>query len=327
MALCAEIPVVFCLILPKQRMEKLMIVRLWSSGIIQSVVANILWGTTFISTQKLLTYLPPSTLSLIRFALASTALFLISPFLGHKIKRPDFGSKTLWITATGLLGFGFLYPLQNFALIKISTSLSAIIMLTSPLIVAAITMFKDRSIAKNKVVGILISTVGSLVIVSASKSLNLEDSQHLMLGMLLMFLASLCLAMSNFTAKKSLSEVDQVNLTFWAMIVGAVFLLPFSIVERPSFDQTLLRSDIVVNILYLAIICSVIAFFLWNDALAKADPATISSTMHIKTPVAVAIGCLINQEPVSMPLLGGALLVVSGVFFTNRPQPINRDIR
>jgi hypothetical protein len=109
------------------------------SGFALALLANLIWGTSFLASKVTLLVWGPFTASALRFAAAIAGMLLVLPALGLPIQVPR--SRGAWwrVLLVGVSGFGLLYPLQLAGLNAIPSSLSAAIMLTSPLFVLMFT--------------------------------------------------------------------------------------------------------------------------------------------------------------------------------------------
>ena len=271
-------------------------------------------GTTFLGTYEVLKVWGPITASALRFAVAATFLGVVLKLASYPFQFPKSKESWGWTIMTAVLGFGLLYPLQSKGLTLISTGFSAILMLTAPLFLVALSAFSGTRVNLQKWIGIMVGMFGGIALVCDRQQIDVREST--MLGVMMTIGASVCLAATSLTSKKALATINQGSLTFWSMLLGAVILAPFSIAE-PSTNRTMPAAW--GWLFYLAIVCSVIAFLLWNYALHVGESSTIASTMHIKTPIAVAIGSLENGESLSWLAIIGGGLVGAGVWVALRP--------
>jgi len=295
-----------------------MVIR--SKGIRQAALANVLWGTTFLAIHRVAGVWGSVTSSAMRFIIAAAALAVGLKLSRYPILLPRDHRAWGWIIATAVLGFGLLYPLQANGLSMITTGMSSAIMLTAPLLLVGLSAVTGGRVSKAKWLGVALGTVGGagLLLARQAPSGPLAATDASTTGIAMTLGASLCLAASSLTTKQALASLNQGNVTFWSMLLGAVMLTPFALYEhRPAGTADLIDWSC---LLYLSLVCSVIAFFLWNRALATGDAVAIASTMHIKTPVAIALGCLLNGERLVWGLVVGSGLVAIGVWVANRPS-------
>jgi drug/metabolite transporter (DMT)-like permease len=290
-------------------------------GFILAAIANLIWGTSFLASKATLGFWGPFTASALRFTLAIVAMVVLFPLLNRSISIPRTRGAITRILLVGLTGFGFLYPLQLQGLREIPSSLSASIMLTSPLFVLlmATGMLKE-SLSKAKIVAIAMGIAGGILLINPMNTdmstWGADAFSHLIKGSLLTLLASASLAASVIATRASAKDLDTYSLTFWSMVIGLLFLLPFAV-----FETTPVRGDGslavgVMALMYLALICSVVAFLIWNYAITLAPPQNLASPMHIKTPVAVLIGVGFANEPLTFAVVAGTISVSLAVWIS-----------
>lgn len=288
-----------------------------SSGFILALLANILWGTSFLGSKYTLAIWGPITASALRFVVAVVGLWIGLRMTGRKITFPRDRKTWVSLTGVGLFGFGILYPLQLFGLKLIPTGLSASIMLSSPIVVIAVSAIVLREIPTwNKWLALAIGVVGGLILLSPSSS-ALGSYPDTFWGSLITMLAAISLALSVIFTKRLGSTLDNASVTFWSMLIGLLMIVPFSFLEpslQPPSQEALLLG--LVALMYLGVVCSVVCFLIWNKAITSTSPNEIASTMHVKTPVAVLLGIAVVGEDLSWRILIGAMLVAIGVWIS-----------
>lgn len=67
-------------------------------------------------------------------------------------------------------------------------------------------------------------------------------------------------------------------------------------------------------------VCSAFCFYIWNNALSKASPQEIASSMHIKTPTAVLIGVFVANEEFTATVIIGTALVMFGIWLSQQKK-------
>lgn len=126
------------------------------SGLGVAILANVLWGTSFLASKYTLAAWGPFIASALRFGLVATLLMFVGlKLFRRKISIPASVGEWSGISLIALTGFGALYPLQLSGLKLISSGMSAAIMLTSPLfVVLAGRIFLGESFTTRKLIGI-----------------------------------------------------------------------------------------------------------------------------------------------------------------------------
>lgn len=286
------------------------------SGFALAMMANILWGTSFLASKYTLQTWGPFTASALRFLLALPIMAAAIPLMRFKLRLPR-KDELLGLVLVGLTGFGFLYPLQLAGLTRISSGLSAAIMLTSPLFVIAFGHFiLKETISARKLAALVLGLTGGFVLLNIiGTSFSMSDTNFL-IGAGLTFGASISLALSVVATRKTSLKMDAANLTFWSISIGLLVLVPLAIYESVSTGFNTPSFQSLLSLTYLAVICSALCFFIWNRAIARSTPKELATTMHIKTPTAVLLGVAVAGESLSLQLIIGTLIVALGVYLS-----------
>lgn len=288
--------------------------RLAGSGFALAVIANVIWGTSFLASKYTVQFWGPFTASAYRFGVAILGMLLVMPRLGWAISAPKNKSSWLKIAWIGISGFGLLYPLQLGGLVWIPSSLSAAIMLTSPLFVILISAtVLGAPLSTRKLLAIGLGMAGGCLLISPANLSSIvwssDTVSQLIRGSLFTIGASLSLAVSVLATRSATGDLDSRSITFWSMCIGEAILIPFALFEHRPTVVAVEWPVAWSALFFLAIVCSVFAFLIWNRAIATTSPQNLASTMHIKTPIAVVLGTLILGEPLTPTIVIGTLIV------------------
>ena len=295
----------------------------FNSGFLLAVLANILWGASFLASKYTLQAWGPFTASSLRFGLATIALFIIFRVLGKKIEIPATNKQWVGLVIVATTGFGALYPLQLAGLKYIPSGLSAAIMLTAPLLVLLLgkTVLKE-TLSLQKWIALGLGVIGGAILLVSSTGIgDLNLSSDLVVGSGFTFLSAASLAASVIATRKISNDFSSTTLTFWSMAIGflqltvAAFIFEENILASIGQNASLLSW---MSLVFLALVCSAFCFFIWNYSLSKTSPQEIASSMHIKTPTAVLIGVFIANEALTSEIIFGTLLVMGGVWLSQQ---------
>ena len=290
-----------------------------------AIAANVIWGTTFLASAWTLKTWDPITASFLRFAAASVLLLPFQLKNGVPISKLTSTERRglFWV---GITSYGALYPLQLAGLMYIPTSVSAVIMLTSPLVLVLLaSVLLSETLSANKIAGVVLGGAGGVLLllrdgeqIQSNAALSYQT-----LGYAATFLAAVSLALSAIFTRRISKSVPIVTITFWPMLLGALLMAPFSLLEKRSIMSSFSLSDkegrqSILALIFLASIASVLCFIAWNKALSLSEARSLASTMHIKTPVAITLGVLVAGEPLNTTLALSAVLVILGVGLSQR---------
>ena len=209
-----------------------------------------------------------------------------------------------------------------------TSGIAALVVALSPgmtLVLAAI-LGLDR-IGTRHVVGLAVAFVGVAVVVAlgTGEGLSLGSAK----GPLIVLGAPISFALYNVVLKPLLGRYDLLALTAATSLVGIVGLLPFvrgstvdAVVDGTGTEALLL--------LYLGVLATLLGYIGWNYGLRGLGPTRAVTYTYAISPLAVAIGAVVLDEPVTVWLALGSALVVGGIataqWTPRRPSTVGRWI-
>jgi drug/metabolite transporter (DMT)-like permease len=119
--------------------------------------------------------------------------------------------------------------------------------------------------------------------------------------------------------KPLLGRYDLLALTAATSLVGTVFLLPF--VRGGTVDSvTRISLEDAALVLYLGVASTFLGYIGWNVGLRGLGATRSVAYTYVISPLAVAMGALLLDEPVTLWLVVGGALVVGGVVVAQRAR-------
>ena len=161
--------------------------------------------------------------------------------------------------------------------------------------------------------------VAVVILLGAGEELSLDSAR----GPLIVLGAPLAFALYNILLRPLLGRYGVLPLTAAASLVGTLALLPLA---RPSTVEglaTMSAGDLAL-IGYLGVVCTLLGYVAWNVGLRGLGPTGAVSYAYGIPPLAVVIGALTLDEPVTAWLVAGGVLVVAGVALAQRAAPRDR---
>jgi len=272
----------------------------------------IFWGVSFISTKIILRELPPSTIALIRFTLASFILALLMYKVEPDLKR---GKADLpWMALGGLLGITFYYFFENNG-INLTTAVNASLIVTFvPLVTICldIVFFHSKASAL-KITGVAIALVGTYLSVTANGQISFSSTHFK--GNLFMVGAMLVWAFYTLVNKFLQRKHSGLYLTTLQTVFGTVFLIPLALLEVKEWKMFSWLSFL--HILFLAVCCSVLGYLFYIYALKHLDVAVTTIYLNLIPVVGAASGFIFLNESVLPIQLAGGLLTFLAIIVVN----------
>lgn len=254
---------------------------------IASMFAIILWGMSYIWTDKLIGMgIPIFYFVFVRILMAGIILFLFNTAYARikRIQKQDIGKFLL-------LSFfePFIYFICETYGLKMtgSPTISAMVIATIPIfsIGAGILFFREKINGVN-IAGILLSLVG-IVLVAMAKG---ELGEHFIFGLVLLLIAVISEVGHASLTKSLAGNYSSQIIVMYQFLIGSIYLLPMFLWKGlKGFDfQIYFSADVLYPITCLAVLCSSLAFSLWVSTIKNLGVAK-SSIFSALIPVAAAI--------------------------------------
>jgi drug/metabolite transporter (DMT)-like permease len=282
-------------------------------------VACFLWAISFIATKVALEGTPPLTLVALRLLVSAACFGAWFGVRGQSI--PWLGKGTLLrLFLLSLLGTGLHYSVQTLGLRYTTASNASIYAVTGPISITVIAViWLGERLTLRKALGISTALVGVLWVMGweAIREFRLEG--HL-LGDLLVF-ASIVLWAGFTVYGKSLMEargaMEVIGLT---TIIGALWMIPVALGEMMALEFSLLRVpwEAWMAIGFLGVTCSFLATLLYFVALHHTESQKVAVYLYTIPPMTYLAAALYLGESIGPNLIGGSLLILAGVYLTER---------
>lgn len=290
---------------------------------IASMFAIILWGMSYIWTDKLIGMgIPIFYFVFVRILMAGIILFLFNTAYARikRIQRQDIGKFIL-------LSFfePFIYFICETMGLKMtgSPTLSAMVIATIPVfsIGAGIIFFKEKINCVN-IGGILLTLIGIILVAMAKGELG----DHFIWGIVLLLIAVIAEVGHASLTKSLAGNYPSQVIVMYQFLIGSIFLFPMFLWKGiQDFDMTVYFSaDVLYPITCLAVLCSSLAFSLWVSTIKSLGVAK-SSIFSALIPVAAAIiAWLIGHEIMNDRQWIGIALSTVGVILSQYTRKTKR---
>ena len=280
-----------------------------------AVAVGLIWGETFISTKILISNgLRPADIFVFRFVLAYALIWIISP-------------KRLWCRSLKdeltmlLLGIsgGSLYFLTENTALKYSTASNVgILVCSAPMLTALVlsAFYKDERISMRQVAGSLVAFVGmALVVLNGELVLHLNP-----LGDALAVGAALTWAFYSLFMKSVSGKYSMRFITRKVFGYGLLTILPYFVFVEPlQIDRSILSSPVVWgNLLYLALVASMLCFVLWNWALKRLGTVRATNIIFIQSFFTMIASAVVLSERITIMAIAGTVVLILGMIWATK---------
>ena len=203
---------------------------------------------------------------------------------------------------------------ESIGLTLIEASLAAVIIATIPLFVpvGAYILYRERLSALN-IVGVIISFIGVLIVV-LKPDLSFSAAP---VGFLLMLLAVLSAVGYTLMVKKMTETYSAFSITTYQNIFGTLLFLPlFLVFELKEFSFSIFTLKAALNLGYLAVFGSSIAFIFFNYSVKVLGAARTELFTNIIPVLATIFAFFMLGESLGLQKIIGISIVLMGLFLS-----------
>ncbi|MGD0994990.1 MAG: DMT family transporter [Candidatus Bathyarchaeia archaeon] len=288
---------------------------MWTSGwrgkqakaVFLTVLAGVLWGTSFPAIKIGLNYVDPYLFVFLRFLLASALMFLImlsTKKLTYPIKQKKL---ILFLGVTN----GVAYLLQYIGMNSTTAAKAALFVNLSAVWVALLSpKLQGETLGRRKILGVLAALTGVIFVTTNLDFSMLSGGQ--LIGDLLLITSGVIWAffiIYNKTLVMTSNGVLQ-SLT-WILPLTLLPMLPFVF---SSADQIpALPAQAWLAIIYTAVVCWVVPYYLWLEGLKHISASTSTILLLSEILIATAISFILLNEILTMVMVVGALLIIIAI--------------
>ena len=276
-------------------------------GQIYLAIAASVWGGLYVVSKVVMEVVQPMELVWLRYLIALVVLAIMGKSMGvsWRIAKKDLPL----IIFIGVCGYA-LSIWSQFAGTQLSSAQTgSVITSASPAFMVIFAWLAlHEKITLRKAGSVVMATIGVLLIVGVG-----QVDANFRLGALILVLAAVTWALISVLIKKVPEQYSMVTITTYAMLAAFIVLTP---IELPKINGALLAAVmqpvVLAGILYISIISTAIAFYLWNKGLQMVDASTGGIYLFFQPLTGTLLGWLFLDEKIGIPfLLGTALIIIS----------------
>jgi drug/metabolite transporter (DMT)-like permease len=278
------------------------------------VIVAAIWGANFGISRLAMDTFDPALFTFLRFGLAVPFFFILL-----KIREGSVGvsfKAALQLMAIGLFGITGLEIAVMYS-IKYTTLANASLLNVAPWpIFAALfaPLFFREAISKRLIAGGIAAMAGvSMVIVGGGE--GIDFSSRNMLGNVLAFAVSIIGALFNLACMPLMKRYSALRVSAWFILFGSLFLFPLTLGSWGKVDWTGLTAANGLAVAYNVILCTVVAFIVWNVCMYRIGAARSNFFRYVVPAAAVAAGYMLFDEQITLWQVVGALCMAAGLIW------------
>jgi drug/metabolite transporter (DMT)-like permease len=276
-----------------------------------------LWGGTWVAGRILAQSISPMSAAFLRFLFASATLIIMCYRSEGRLPQLNRGQilPVLFLGSTGILAYSYFFftGLQT-----ITAGRAALIVACIPVCISILSaiLYKEK-FGPLRIFGASISLIGVSLVIADGNPLALISNgigrgDFMILGCVASWTAY---SLGGRSVMKTLSALNTVT---WSCLFGTAMLFPAALADGLFSNIQHARSIDWGCIIYLGVFATGLAYFWYYQAISTIGASRAGIFINTVPVFAVIMGFLLLDEPVHFSLLSGGLMVVTGVYLTNK---------
>lgn len=286
-------------------------------AIIALVLDAVIWGLTLPIMKYALGEIPPFSLALGRFSIASLLALIFFGFKDLKLK--DFAQIGIFT----LFGINLSIGLLLLGLDHTQAIDATLILSLSPIITAylAHTLIREKISTIHKI-GLVLGVVGVSFYLLVP-SLTGQTTKLSLLGDLLILISNIAAAIYTIGSKKLFTIYNAKQISAVSFLIGALGFLPGSIIESTRHPGWLnhVSTGSVISILFLGIVSSFLAYSLYIWGLSKVKVYITANLSNLSPLISILAAAVFLKETLTIYFFFSFALVLIGVYLTTINTP------
>jgi drug/metabolite transporter (DMT)-like permease len=266
--------------------------------------AVVIGGSNYVAVRFSNRELDPLWGAALRFLLAAAVFAILCAALRLSLPR---GRPLALVLTYGLLSFGAAYGCMYWAMKEVPAGVAAVVFAIGPLLTLLFAVaHRMERLGGRAIVGALVAIVGSALMFSQPESVSFGWTSFALLVLAAAF------ASESVVVSKLAGAQHPVAMNFVGMTAGAVVLLAVAVAAGESL---VLPRDGETQVALVYLVAATVALFVLVLVVVRHWTASATSYIFVLMPVvAIAVGALLADEPITASTVAGGALVCAGVY-------------
>jgi drug/metabolite transporter (DMT)-like permease len=271
-------------------------------GWILFLALGLLWGMPYLLIRIAVQEIDPLVVAGARTLLGS--LLLLPLALHRDALRPAF-RHWKWLLAFTLIEISLPWWLLGHAETRINSSTAGLLIAVVPLFAALIvTKLGHEKLEARRLFGLVVGFAGVALLVGLDIHFNDLGAVAATI------LVALCYAIGPIIIDRKLKDVPAIGVITASLILATFIYLPFAPFLLPGSVSLAAGSSLVG----LGVLCTAAAFVVFFALIAEVGPARATVITYVNPAVAIVLGALVLDEPLTLGMALGFPLVIAGSF-------------
>jgi len=277
-------------------------------------IVGFLWGIPYLLMKVAVADIPPPLIVAGRTLIGAAILI---PIALRKNTLKDAIKGIKYVIPYAVLEMVGPWILITSAEKEISSGLAGLLVATVPFFASIFSSLRgDHSVWQPKrIFGLVIGFVGIIALVGIESITGTSNPK----AIAMVILASIMYAYAVLMVTTNLPGVDGIAINGVAMGLTCLFYTPIAIATWPSNPVS---TEAIAALVALGVLSTAIAFMLFFIVIVEIGVARGSLTTYVNTAVAVVLGILILNEPITLGIIVGLPMVLLVSYLASRKEKV-----
>ena len=284
-----------------------------------AALGNIIWGFSFMLTKVGLSVASDPTVMLAhRFLISTLVMGMILLFGKTKISFKNKDWKPIALLLILQVSY---YLLETYGVLYTNSTISGLVLAVVPVVtIGTGILFLKEYPTRRQALFCIMPVAGVIIMTISGSDLGVITP----IGIVFLLLTLLASAFFKTVNRRAAQQFSPFERTFMVLSVSAIFFTIMGMQKISwnvnTFVAPLMEAKYLISVLSLSLLCSIGANMLVNFATTHMSVFKVASFGALSTLCSTVAGILFLHEPVSVPLLIGAALILVGIRQVSKPK-------
>jgi len=285
--------------------------------------ATFCWAANIVAAKVVLRGFTPLAAVQLRLLGAAVLFAVVFVVAGRPLNVLEFRRRWRAILVLTLTGVTLNQLFFMGGVARTSVAHTGLITGLGPVIVLVIAcVIRLETLTMTKFVGMLVSFTG--VAILSIRRAGQGDGAH-WLGDLLVLGASAVFACYTIQAKKVVDQYDPVTLNAVIYGLGTLVMLPVGAREVLATPWSSVSGREALALAYMVVFGSVVPYTIYFYAMSELAASRVAAFSYLQPVIATSLGIWLLAEKLTTRLVGGGVLILFGVYLTEREPGEEKD--
>ena len=196
---------------------------------------------------------------------------------------------------------------------RLNSSTTGLLIAMVPIVAAIlVTVTGQDRLSRRRVLGLLLGLVGVAFLVG----LDVQADDAVAIGAVLLVVVGY--AVGPMIISRRLSDLPPLGVVTSSLVIAATAYAPFTPLVWPQRFTV----PAVASVVVLAVVCTAAAFMVMFALIAEVGPARMTLITYVNPAVAIVLGAVVLNEPLTLGLaVGFPLVIIGSILGTSRSEP------